>query len=308
MRAHHRPAFSRSELLTCLGLLLGLLGVVLPAVTAARAAAAREESVNNLKHIGLSLHNYADSQNSNLPSGFDDNYFSASAKLLPYLEHNALSKKIDFTKSIDDKANAEARGTVVKRFLDPADKARTGGGGKDPTKGYGPTNYLFNGLVFFHNSKPRFPATFTDGTSNTIVVAETLRGDGSNQATDMRRQYVALTAAEGAKYKGQRENMGIKEFKKGKRIAGNRGASWMDGRLLQGTFLPGRGPNDPRPDVMVGAPERMDGLTGPRSLDDTVNVALGDGSVKPINARKLTYTTWYHALTPSGGEVLGNDW
>lgn len=307
MRRQQRSAFSFCELLVCLGLFVVLLGVALPAVTTARAAAAKQDSVNNLKMIALSLHKYADSQNGSLPPGFDDNHFSASARLLPYLEQNALYKKIDFSKSINDRANEKVRHTVVKVFVNPEDKAQPGGGGKDPTKRYGPTSYLYNGLIFFHNSKPRMPATFQDGTSNTIVAVETLRGDGSKKATDIKRQYVALTAAEAAKYNGKREEMGVKEFKAGKGIAGDRCASWMDGRLLQGTFLPGRGPNDARPDVMVGAPERMDGLTGPRSLNDSVNVALGDGSVRSVS-NKISYTTWYSALTPNGGEVLGVDW
>src|SRR5260370_21740131 len=195
--------------------------------------------------IVLSLHNYADSQRGSLPPGFDDNYFSASARLLPYLEQDALYKQIDFTKSIDDKANEAVRKTGVKVFLNPEDKAQPSGG-KDPTKRYGPTNYLYNGLVFYRNSKARMPASFPDGTSNTIAVAATLRGDRSNKATDVKRQYVALSADEAAKYKGKREEMGVKEFKAGKHIAGDRCASWMDGRLLQGTFLPGRAPNDKR--------------------------------------------------------------
>jgi uncharacterized protein DUF1559 len=307
MRGQHRPAFSRSDLLACLGLFGCLVALIVPAVTAARAAADDKRSVNNLKMIVLSIHNYADSKQGSLPPGFDDNYFSASARLLPYLEQDALYKKLDFTKSIDDKANEKVRKTVLDVFVNPEDKGQPSGG-KDPTKRYGATNYLYNGLVFFHNSKARFPASIPDGTSNTIAVAETLRGDGSKKAADVKRQYVALPADEAAKYKGKREEMGVKEFKAGKHIAGDRCASWMDGRLLQGTFLPGRAPNDPRPDVLAGPSERMDGLTGPRSLSDTVNVALFDGSVKAIHAKKISYTTWYHALTPAGGEVLGADW
>src|SRR5262249_9191531 len=150
--------------------------------------------------------------------------------LLPYLEQEKLYRKIDFTRPIDDKANEDARKTVVATFVNPDDKAEAPA--KDPTKRYGPTNYLFNGLIFYHNSRPRFPASFTDGTSNTIIVAETLRGDGSRKAADVKRQYVALAAADAAKYRGRADQMGVQEFKEGKFIAGDRGASWMDGRFL----------------------------------------------------------------------------
>lgn len=310
MRVRHRPAFSRSDLLVCLGLLGCLLALGVPAVARARALADKQRSVNNLRMIVQALHNYEEGQNNILPSGFDDNYFSASAKLLPYLGKKALYKKIDFTRSINDRANEAVRTMVLELFLNPEDKGQPlVTGSKDPTKRYGATNYLYNGLVFYRNSKTRFPASITDGTSNTIALVETLRGD-SKKPADVRRQYVSLAADVAAKYRRQGkfgEDMGVKEFKAGKHLSADRCASWMDGRLLQGTFLPGRGPNDERPDVIAGAPERMQGLTGPRSLTDIVNVGMFDGSVKPVN-KKISYTTWYYALTPAGGEVLGSDW
>jgi hypothetical protein len=304
----HRHAFSRVDLLVVLGLFLGVLGVLLPAVGRARAAAKEEDTVNNLKQLGLAIHNFADT-NAHLPPGFDDNHISTAAYLLPFLEQEKLHKQVRFDRPFDDKANEEVRKTVVKVFVDPDDKAEAPGGKADPTKRFGPTNYLFNGLVFSHNSKGLFPATFPDGTSNTVITAQTLRGDGSKKATDVKRQHIALTARAAAGYKGgKRDDMGVQEFKEGKFVAADRGSSWLDGRLLQGTFVSGRVPNDPRPDVVVGAPERMDGLSGPRSLSDTVQAGLADGSVHKINAKKITAQTWYHVQTPAGGEVLGNDW
>jgi type II secretory pathway pseudopilin PulG len=305
MRNQRRPAFTLLESLVCLSLLLILLGLLVPAVARARAAARGQGSVNNLRMIAISVHNYADAKNGTLPPGFDDNHFSAASRLLPFLEQEKLYKKIDFSKSIDDKANAEVRQTVVRLFMDPDDKAPPPT--KDPTKGYGPTNYLFNGLAFYHNSKLRFPASFTDGTSNTVLLAETLRGDRNAKGTDVRRQYVVLSVREAAKYQANRAAMGVDEFKDGKHTAADRCASWMDGRFLQGAFLPGRVPNDPRPDVMVGTAERMDGLSAPRSTEDKIRVAMADGSVRLVSS-KITATTWEAALTPAGGEILGADW
>ena len=92
---------------------------------------------------------------------------------------------IDLKKSVDDKANANARKIVVKTFLNPMDPVKTV---KDD---YGPTNYLFNagskpGLadndgIFYHDSKINI-ADITDGTSNTLFSGETLKGDGGTKA------------------------------------------------------------------------------------------------------------------------------
>ncbi len=307
MRSHRR-AFSRVDLLVVLGLFLGVLGLLLPAVGRARAAFKEEDTVNNLKQLGIAVHNYHD-QRGHFPPGFDDNHLSTAAYLLPYLEQEKLFKQLRFDRPFDDKANEDVRKTVVKVFVNPDDKAEAPGGKADPTKRYGPTNYLFNGLIFGHNTKARLAATFLDGTSNTVITAETLRGDGSRKATDVKRQHVALGVRDAARYAGgMRDDMGVQEFKEGKFVAADRGACWLDGRLLQGTFIHGRVPNDPRPDVVVGVPERMDGLSGPRSLTDAVHAGIGDGSVRKIDAKKITAQTWYHAQTPAGGEVLGNDW
>src|SRR5262249_47125449 len=86
MRNRCRPAFTLLESLVCLSLLLILLGLLVPAVARARAAARGQVSTNNLRMIALSVHNYADAKNGVLPPGFDDNHFSAASRLLPYLE------------------------------------------------------------------------------------------------------------------------------------------------------------------------------------------------------------------------------
>src|SRR5262249_2228175 len=175
------------------------------------------------------------------------------------------------------------------------------------TKAFGPTNYLFNALAFPAKKGGKFPASFPDGTSRTVFVAETLRGDGSRTASDLFRQHVALTHAKRGRSGGYPEDLGVWEFEHNRNVAADRGASWMDGGHLQGTFLPGRSPNDGRPDVVVGHPGKMEGVSGPRSLDDIVSVAMGDGTVKPINTRTISYRVWFNYLTPDGDE-RGPDW
>ena len=128
------------------------------------------------------------------------------------------------------------------------------------------------------------------------MCGETLKGDSGMKAMDVHRQHVL--------YKkdalGQlAANSGVRDFEDDKNIAGDRGASWMDGRFLQGTFTATRTLNDPKPDVNCGG---VGGLSGLRSLSDGVNVLFCDGSVHYIN-KKMPVEVWQafgHAR--NGGE------
>jgi hypothetical protein len=271
-----------------------LLGLLLPALVTVRAAAARTQRFNNLKQIGLGLHNYNDTYQV-LPSGVDDNNFSAAAYLLPYIEQANAYNLIDFKKDIDDKANARARQLRFKVFLSPQDLILTV---KDD---WGATNYLLNDQVFFLNSRSKIPGTFADGTSKTIITGETLKGDGKTKAVTVKRQYVLLKKED---LKAAGPNTGVKYFKDGKNIAGDRCASWMDGRFLQGTFNGRLLPNDARPDVSCGG---VSGVSALRSFEDFVLVGLADGHVRTMR-NSISDTTWKAAMTPAGRDLLGPDW
>ncbi len=306
MTAHPLPnrrrAFTLYELLAALAILSLLLGLMLPAVGKAKLAAARSQSANNLKQIGLAAHNYYSTTNV-FPPGCDANNFSAVTHLLPYIEQDNLFKTIDLTKSVDAKENETARKTSVKTFLNPMDRIQS------VSMDYGPTNYLFNagskpGLedndgLFYLNSKIRFP-DITDGTSNTILTGETLKGDSSVRATDVKRQHVAFKKEA---LKDLKDDSGVKEFKDDKMIAADRCASWMDGRFLQGTFTGTRVHNDEKPDVNC---EGAGGLSALRSLTDAVSVGMADGSVRTIS-KPLKLEIWKALVTRNGGEVLPND-
>jgi type II secretory pathway pseudopilin PulG len=294
-RPCRRPGITLFQLLVVLAFLAILLALLLPAVAKVRAAAARSQSTNNLKQLGLALHNYNDTFGL-LPPGVDDNNFSAASKLLPFIEQQNVFNNIDIKKSIDDKVNADARKLIIKTFLNPNDPVLKV---KDE---WGATNYLFNDQVFFLNSTSKIPNTFTDGTSNTIVTGETLKGDGGTKPVDVHRQHVLLGKDA---LKGIKPDAGVQDWKDGKHIVGDRCASWMDGRFLQGTFNGALKLNDERPDVSCAG---LGGVSTLRSLEDVILVGLGDGSVRSLAAKRLTLATWQAALTPNGGEILGPDW
>jgi len=295
MRQPTRRAFTLFQLLIVIAILAILIGLLLPAVQKVREAAARAQSTNNLKQIGLATQNYAGTYNGLLPPGIDDKHFSTAARLLDFIEQNNLFNTIDFKKSIDDKANANARQAVIKTYLSPSDipsvKAE-----------WGATNYLFNDQVFVPIAKKmKFPASITDGTSNTVLAGETLKGDGQTKAVDVRRQYVLLKKED---LKATGPNTGVKYFKDNKNIAGDRCASWMDGRFLQGTFNGRLTLNDKRPDVSCGG---VSGVSALRSYDSYVLVGMFDGSVRTVSTG-VSHATWKAVLTPSDGDIPGADW
>ncbi|MCS6866952.1 MAG: DUF1559 domain-containing protein [Gemmataceae bacterium] len=181
------------ELLVVIAILAILVGLLLPAVQKVRAAAARLKCQNNLKQIGLALHNYHD-RSGHLPPG----YVSAvsptgadlgpgwgwAAHLLPDLEQDALWRLIRFNAAIGEPAHARARTQVLTVFLCPADEqigvfTTAGAGvaiahanyvGVFGTNDIAPNPGAGNG-VFSRNSRIRF-LDITDGLSNTFAIGE----------------------------------------------------------------------------------------------------------------------------------------
>jgi Tfp pilus assembly protein PilE len=303
MHPKKRGGFTLFQLLVILALLAILFALLLPAVLKVRMAAARAQSFNNLKQIALACHNYHD-VNGSFPAGNDANNFSACARLLPYVEQDAVFRQLDFKKAITEAPNSQIAALRIPTFLSPRDPSQT------VKPNLGATNYLFNAGskpsledndgIFFQNSKIRI-ADITDGTSNTIMAGETLKGDGNSKAVSVQRQYVLLGKDA---LKDLKDDTGKDDFRDSKHIAGDRCASWIDGRFLQGTFTGTRMLNDQRPDVSCGG---AGGLSSLRSLDEYIGVAMCDGSVRTIQATKMKLETWKLLTGRNDGQVIPAD-
>jgi hypothetical protein len=148
------------------------IGLLLPAVQKVRQAAARTTSANNLKQIGLAIHNY-EAVHGRLPEDIKDKtgkpILSWRVAILPFIEQQALHNQFKLDEPWDSPNNRRASQTVIRTYLSPgaAEVAAPGGYGMTHYKGVaGP------GTIFDPRGKLRIP-DITDGTSNTIMVIET---------------------------------------------------------------------------------------------------------------------------------------
>ncbi|MBL8811393.1 MAG: DUF1559 domain-containing protein [Planctomycetaceae bacterium] len=188
-----RSAFTLIELLVVIAIIAILVALLLPAVQQAREAARRTQCKNNLKQLGIAIHNYHDTYNCIPIADVDgsSNPVSAHARLLPYIEQDNLYKVVDFNVPYNHANNTVARNTELPAFRCPSDPTRL------PASIGGRNNYYWNagsGIVMyssgatgqpasngivFHNTRIRFN-DITDGLSNTAGMAEKLTGDGNN--------------------------------------------------------------------------------------------------------------------------------
>lgn len=153
------------SLIVCAGMVL----LMLPAVQSARNVARVTQSQNNLRQIGLALHNYHDTIQTFPPGGVHSAdgtaYHSWQTMLLPYVGQAPLYNAIDFDRPWTDPVNASLFATNVPVFLNPLERVRGG------ATGGAPSHYAGNSQVLFENSSISLKDV-TDGTSNTIFAGE----------------------------------------------------------------------------------------------------------------------------------------
>ncbi|MFI4874082.1 MAG: DUF1559 domain-containing protein [Blastopirellula sp. JB062] len=188
MRAKVR-GFTLVELLVVIAIIGVLIGLLLPAVQNAREAARRMQCSNNLKQIGLALHNYHDSVRS-FPPGtlFGDDEYGWACMILPQLEQGNIYDQVDFTNQAPD-VSLELQPGVTDQLIDaylcpsnsmslthsPYRSATLGGHARNDYSGsLGTGGGSITGMFGKVGSqyRPTKLRDVLDGTSNTIAVGE----------------------------------------------------------------------------------------------------------------------------------------
>jgi prepilin-type N-terminal cleavage/methylation domain-containing protein len=279
-RYEDRGGFTLIELLVVIAIIAVLIGLLLPAIQKVREAAARAQCQNNLKQIGLATHNYND-VNGGLPFPNDGGSRSPGAptisvfyELLPYVEQqNLYNQGLSTTEA----------GTTLSVFRCPSDASFIPG--NSPAF----CSYSSNILVF--GVPGGIPATFTDGTSNTVLFAEQLAqcfqpgssgGRGGPTPPTLQVNYWGALS----------DTNSFGEI-------GGFGTTTIQVGVSQSTCTTtaGRGGHD-----IVST-----------SHTGTMQVGFGDGSVRGVSQAAAnntfsdpvagTITVWFAYCTPGGGEV-----
>lgn len=321
-----RQGFTLIELLVVIAIIAILIGLLLPAVQKVREAAARMQCQNNLKQIGVALHNYNGVYEGFpciLTTGTSGPTYSTQHSwlvyTLPYIEQDNVWKLVKFptrpyndpyytTSNVDNSAlgnsvdnnNLPAAQSRIKTFLCPSDPNGTRiEPAPDARAG---TNYVGNqgtaarwrndnNGVFGQNAKTRI-ADITDGTSNTLAVSECLRGD--YDVNTLRDNYVGIRNVTDAS--------NISTCQAHSPNFSDRGGYWIGGQSSNSMFNASRPPNDPLLDCW-GPSLGVTNYAARSAHTGGVNAVMCDGSVRFYN-NSTSATVWAALGTRNGGEVV----
>jgi prepilin-type N-terminal cleavage/methylation domain-containing protein/prepilin-type processing-associated H-X9-DG protein len=329
-----RVGFTLIELLVVIAIIAVLIALLLPAVQAAREAARRAQCVNNLKQIGISIHNYEGSIGL-LPCGrFGYPYlWSAHAQLLSYLEGGNFVNAINFsyaseTSQLPYPANTTVESAVIAVFLCPSDGLTR----VDPA--WGATNYQTNsgtGTInsgnfnvvagaqlpdgpFYNTSNVKFSA-ITDGLSNTAAFGETVLGSdvntspGSSPPANFKRQFAlfntsgTLTGLSPTLFVLPNTSLAICNTPD--QWSGDRGREWSRGSFFMSSYNHFYTPNSQFPDCTDSG--RNAAICGPRSFHSGgTNTLFLDGHVQ-FTKNTVNLSVFRAISTIQGGEIVSAD-
>lgn len=307
-----RRGFTLIELLVVIAIIAILIGLLLPAVQKIREAANRMKCSNNLKQLGLAVHNYNDTNNALPPAlqayaysgGVYRPYQPILVLLLPYIEQDNLYAKVmaysginAYDAPVPGTPTGTLRSQTIKTYQCPSDPSMSNGFSALQVGQYGGSSYAGNFLLL-GTSPMQEPTTgawsaasqFTvgtipDGSSNTVLFTEKYAAcNGGGNLWAWNGGDIAFNANDWA------------ATTINKPLASPYNASYGGGNWNQ----------PPLTGVANWNSTNCD-RTRPTSMHSVCNTLLADGSVRGVS-RAVTQVTWLMAADPTDGGVLGNNW
>jgi prepilin-type N-terminal cleavage/methylation domain-containing protein len=279
--------FTLIELLVVIAIIAILIGLLLPAVQKVREAAARAQCSNNCKQISLGTVNCADTHQGILPPsiGLYPSQQAAQGNgnggtflhILPFIEQQNMYNG----SLVADGRNGglptysewgptmSGSNTNIKTYICPSDPTQGTQVGKFAS--YGVNGQVFR-QTYWGVGYYRFPASISDGTSQTIFFTDKLaQCNSGNYPNNFWPDWGPIMS------------------------------SSDEGDPTGPAFGPQIAPS------LSGGYGNCNGGLSSSSHTAGLNVGMGDGSVRFV-AQGISTTTWWFALTPAGGDVLGSDW
>jgi prepilin-type N-terminal cleavage/methylation domain-containing protein len=296
-----RSAFTLIELLVVIAIIAILIGLLLPAVQKVREAAARSQCSNNLKQMGLAVQNMHDTYGSlpptegAFPTGQPSNFGPITYYLLPFIEQQNLWNLSNINGVYNSDNNGVAA-NVIKTYVCPSDPSTTP---PVSSNGFAFASYAANALAFsqVYYSTPgsymtacvlsygsglevggnRIPASWPDGTSNTIIWTEKYAQCGP--------------PANGNPFAGSTQ-------------WADRYAGYSGPFIGLAPYYGTAGYFQIQPNPWQSKCILMTASTGHTA---GIMAGLGDGSVR-MCTQGMSVTTWWEAVVPNDGLPMGQDW